>query len=206
MEAEEYQPVLVKKLERCPITPECTMTRLWQGEDGKVYRFDVGTDKFVLHICNSRGKSQKPTIAYLGEWLNVRTGRTRFIGPHRMRRSAETAPYDKAFKKRSQGHDEDWVLRDVWMTKLKWEGAPPAPLEQDAPRQGKGGRTPASQYRGVSKYRTGKWAARLKDKHLGYFNDEAAAARAWDRAAREAGRDEEEMNFPNPENIQFGEE
>ena len=59
-----------------------------------------------------------------------------------------------------------------------------------------------SRYRGVSWYkRDGKWQAQLrvdgKEQHLGYFEDEEAAARAWDDALREHGLQEERgVNFP----------
>ena len=66
-------------------------------------------------------------------------------------------------------------------------------------RPRKGG---ASQYKGVYlKKKTGKWRARIKvdgrDLHLGYFFDEAAAARAYDAAARQAFGEYAYPNFPN---------
>ena len=57
-----------------------------------------------------------------------------------------------------------------------------------------------SKFRGVSWNKSvKKWIARImldgKRKHLGCFNDEAAAARAWDAAAIESGYNPEALNF-----------
>lgn len=58
-----------------------------------------------------------------------------------------------------------------------------------------------SRYRGVSKHApSGRWQARIslegKQKHLGYYEDEEAAARAYDAKAREVFGSFAEVNFP----------
>jgi hypothetical protein len=195
---EEYQqPVIVERLDHCPVTPECVAKVLFLSEDGEVYRFSNHGNLFTKHICTTRNASQKPTIAYLGEWLNQRTGRTRWTGPFRMRRSAESPPYDKAFRRRSGGHEDAWKLKEVYVAKTEWEVAPPKPpTPPKSPKKPKGELT--SQYIGVSMYRTGRWAARFGKQHIGYYAHEEEAALAWDEAARAAGVKEEDLNFPNP--------
>lgn len=60
---------------------------------------------------------------------------------------------------------------------------------------------PSSKYRGVTWNSVlGKWRARIQmkhnNKHLGHFDSEQEAARAWDRAATAAGRPAAQLNFP----------
>jgi hypothetical protein len=60
---------------------------------------------------------------------------------------------------------------------------------------------PKSGFHGVGYYRrTNKWRAIIKHKgkteHLGYFDDPKEAARAYDAKARELGRPEHKLNFP----------
>jgi hypothetical protein len=118
--AEEKEVALrVSPVDRCPVSPECTQTRLFQGNDGKVYRYDVRSNKFMPHTCNTRIVSEKPQLAYLGEWFNKRTQRTRWIGPKRMRKSVETPPKDQGFRKR--GGDRDWELRQTWVATTDWK-------------------------------------------------------------------------------------
>jgi hypothetical protein len=54
-----------------------------------------------------------------------------------------------------------------------------------------------SKYRGVSWHiASGKWRARIKQCHLGYFANERAAGRAYDRAARTHFAEKARLNFP----------
>jgi hypothetical protein len=61
----------------------------------------------------------------------------------------------------------------------------------------------SSQYRGVGWHKKNyKWQATIwmngKLRHLGYYEDEEDAARAYDRAAREAWGPNAVVNFPEP--------
>lgn len=52
-------------------------------------------------------------------------------------------------------------------------------------------------FKGVNLHRaSGKWLARIASRHLGYFDDEEAAARAYDAAATEAYGEFAWLNFP----------
>jgi hypothetical protein len=58
-----------------------------------------------------------------------------------------------------------------------------------------------SKYRGVIRFRrTGRWLARIKyrgkSKHLGYYENESDAARAYDKAAKKYYKDFARLNFP----------
>jgi len=60
---------------------------------------------------------------------------------------------------------------------------------------------PKSGYKGVGwYYRTNKWRAFIMHKGkrywLGYFDDPKEAAKAYDAKARELGRPEHKLNFP----------
>lgn len=60
----------------------------------------------------------------------------------------------------------------------------------------------SSKYRGVTWWRPGphKWKAQImfnyKNRHLGYFDSEEDAARAYDSAAKRFGYSDEALNFP----------
>lgn len=85
---------LPKKLDHCPITPECVQRRLFE-QDGTIYRYDERRGLFVPHACTSRGtESVKPDMVFIAQWRNKRTGRTRWMGPTRMRKSVELPPSD----------------------------------------------------------------------------------------------------------------
>ena len=51
-----------------------------------------------------------------------------------------------------------------------------------------------SQFKGVT---GGRWQARIGTRHIGFFDNEEAAARAYDRAAREAFGEFARLNFPD---------
>ncbi len=80
-----------------------------------------------------------------------------------------------------------------------WRGALGRGLATGAGGEAAGG---TSRHRGVSwNEGKGKWQAQLtvdgKEQHIAYFEDEEAAARAWDDALREHGLQEERgLNFP----------
>lgn len=81
-----------EKLTKCPKTPECSAKAVFRDQEGNLFRFDARELEFVPHICSTANASKLPEIAYCGEWYNTFTNRTRFTGPHRMRKSAETPP------------------------------------------------------------------------------------------------------------------
>lgn len=107
-----------EKLGQCPVTPECTARKLYRDPEGNVYRLDVKRGEFVSHACSVKG-SEKPALMYLGEWYNTVTKRTRWIGPTRLRSSAEKPPTDQRYRKRGSAITE-WVLVKVWVTQADW--------------------------------------------------------------------------------------
>lgn len=85
---------LPKKLDHCPITPECVQRRLFE-QDGIIYRYSERAGTFIPHVCSSKGtESKKPDMIFVAAWRNKRTGRTRWIGPMRMRKSVDQPPSD----------------------------------------------------------------------------------------------------------------
>lgn len=103
------------RLEECPRTIGCTAKVVWKDADGNLFRLDTnhGGD-FVPHECLVRG-SEKPSFAYLGEWYNKNTQRTRWVGPKRLERSVMKRPADKRAK------PGDWQLVRTMVAKLEWE-------------------------------------------------------------------------------------
>lgn len=100
--------------EICPITPGCTAKVVWVDADGTVWRLNPKTrNDFVIHQCQVKG-SNKPQIAYLGEWYNERTGRTRWTGPERLETSARKPPA-------TSGNRNEWIFIRVHTSPLKWE-------------------------------------------------------------------------------------
>lgn len=109
---------------QCPISPECTSKKLYKDDEGNIYRLDARMAEFVPHVCNTRS-SEIPGIMYVGEWYNSSTKRTRYVGPSRMRRSAEIPPADGNYRKR--GSNPVWTLVDVWISETRWKRADKSP-------------------------------------------------------------------------------
>lgn len=107
-----------EKLTKCPKTPECSAKVVFRDEEGHLFRFDARKLEFFPHKCSVQNASKLPELGYCGEWYNTTTKRTRFIGPVRMRRSAETPPADKRYRQR--GDNPEWVLMAVYMTPFNW--------------------------------------------------------------------------------------
>lgn len=102
------------RLEQCPKTSGCAARVVWKDADGNLFRLDGRSGDFVEHHCQVRG-SEKPTVAYLGEWYNPKTNRTRWVGPKRLRESAQRPPMDNS---------KLWKLRSVLRATLVWEEIP----------------------------------------------------------------------------------
>jgi hypothetical protein len=69
------------------------------------------------------------------------------------------------------------------------------------PAKGESGLRKSSKYRGVTWHKSGnKWTAQItydgKNHHLGYFEDEEEAAKAYDRAASAHKGEKAKLNFP----------
>lgn len=103
-----------KTHEKCPITPGCTAQRIFESDaDGKMYSLLMDAKDFIEHSCRVRG-SEKPQVAYLGEWFNKRTNRTRWIGPARLETAVQRRPTD------THSSDDDWVYKGAKISKLDW--------------------------------------------------------------------------------------
>lgn len=109
-----------KRLSKCPAARECSTGVVFQDEEtGNLYRFDERTKKFIDHKCSTRNASEAPKLVFLGEWYNKETGRTRYLGPERMRKSVERAPNDEAYRKR--GSNPAWVHKQTFIAELDWK-------------------------------------------------------------------------------------
>lgn len=110
-----------KPLDKCPRTPECVSQVLYKDDEGNLYRLDTKSREFVPHICSTKGASEKPRVVYLAEWRNIKTGRTRWVGPARMRKSVEIAPADGAYRRRGPNGTSDWEHVATFITVTRWE-------------------------------------------------------------------------------------
>ncbi len=109
---------LPKMLDKCPITPECTLRKLYRDDStGRIYVIDA-KNNFIEHVCSTKS-SEAPVYVFTGEWYNHRTQRVRYIGPFRSRKSVFIPPADSAYVK--TGRRNEWQLRRVLMSKLSWE-------------------------------------------------------------------------------------
>lgn len=73
----------------------------------------------------------------------------------------------------------------------------PADWLRNAQNRGLQRRAGSSSYKGVCWHKTqGKWMAYIAHRHLGYFTDEIAAARAYDAAAHDLFGEYARPNFP----------
>lgn len=114
---------LPKELDHCPATPECTARKLYQTEDGKLFKYDLNTGKFKPHVCSANGiVSTLPRLVFSGEFLNLRTGRTRYTGPTRLRSSALKPPADSSPPKGAKyDKKSEWKLVQLHYDELDWK-------------------------------------------------------------------------------------
>lgn len=117
---------LPEKLNKCPKTPECSAKLLYRDDEGNLYTLNIKGREFRPHICNTRNSGVKPSVAYLGEWYNKETKRTRWLGPERLRRTVEKPPYDERYRRRGS-QETPWILKRVLISELDWKPAPPNP-------------------------------------------------------------------------------
>jgi hypothetical protein len=112
-----------KELDHCPTTPECRARKLYQDDEGNIFKFDLETGKFKPHVCNSVGiTSELPQTVFAGEWFNKRTHRTRFTGPFRIRSSAIKPPPEKVNGRGAKYDKKDeWRLVKVHTSPCTWE-------------------------------------------------------------------------------------
>lgn len=110
---------IVKQLDHCPKDPACNAKKLFENEDGELLRVDTKMNFFV-HQCSTKGRSETPAIVWMSEWFNPRTLRTRYVGPKRLRKSAEKPPADGSGTRRNNGKS-DWELRGIYKGTVTWE-------------------------------------------------------------------------------------
>lgn len=119
-----------QRINHCPITPECSKRLLYinapleEVTPENVYYINA-KQELVPHVCTVVNASGKPELVYLGEWLNTRTKRVRFMGPFRTRKQAEKSPKDDKLDPRRRGttHTE-WQLVKTHVAKPAWKLAP----------------------------------------------------------------------------------
>jgi hypothetical protein len=115
----------------CPITPECSKKLLYIDaplEDVKpenVYYINAHKE-LVPHVCTVVNASGIPEYVYIGEFLNSRTKRTRYMGPFRTRKQAEVFPKDDKLdpRRRTIGRGTEWQLVKTHVAKPVWKLAP----------------------------------------------------------------------------------
>lgn len=116
----------VEELDHCPLTPECAARKLFRT-GGKLYKYNSQNSKFEPHKCHSAGtESRLPKTLYESEWLNNRTGRTRYSGPFRMKDSARKPPPDSRTIKRTKAtREKEWTFVNMYETKVEWKTISP---------------------------------------------------------------------------------
>lgn len=109
-----------ERLTSCPRSPECTMRVIYRDSEGNLYRYDTHDNQFKPHRCSTVA-SEKPKMCYLAEWFNKESGRTRWVGPERMRKSAEKPPADEKYRRRGAGANPVWELKNIYVSELNWK-------------------------------------------------------------------------------------
>jgi hypothetical protein len=119
-----------QRIGHCPITPECSKRLLYidvpleEVKAENVYYINA-KQELVPHVCTVVHASGKPEYVYLGEFLNTRTKRTRFMGPFRTRKQAEKSPKDDKLDPSRRGSSyTEWTLVKTHVSKPVWKVAP----------------------------------------------------------------------------------
>lgn len=124
-----------ERLTKCPLKPECVARVVYRdSETDEIYRLDMRSGEYVTHKCTTRG-SELPLVAFAAQWLNRKTGRTRWQGPTRTRESVLKPPYDERFRERKA--NPDWEFVQLYQTDLDWEPIDGKPIEVEAPPEAK---------------------------------------------------------------------
>lgn len=109
----------------CPKTPGCTAKRLFRNkETGELFRVDVRANRMVRHECRVLG-GKIPTVVYITEWFNSRTGKTRYTGPSRILRTSLTYPSD------THSRPQEWRYRGSKTAKVDWVDVPMDSLSEE---------------------------------------------------------------------------
>jgi hypothetical protein len=124
-------PGMPQRINFCPITPECSKRLLYidvpleEVKPENVFYISA-REGLIPHVCTIHGASGIPEFIYLGEFLNSRTKRTRYMGPFRTRKQAEIPPKDDKLdpKRRQVGRSGEWTLVKTHVSKPAWKTAP----------------------------------------------------------------------------------